>query len=172
VDHQWQVPVTWRIARVGLVYAVLTAGANYALSTPQVVEGLSGPQMTALGLLLSVGLAVVMLVLLTFLGLRITHSVAGAARVLEQAVRGMSEGRFDLRLTLRKRDYLHSLAGALQDLRARLETEEKEGAALTGALQAALERGDLEEARGLAQQLSRARGVGSAEEREDLRGAA
>lgn len=59
-------------------------------------------------------------------GVIATQRIAGPARVIEQAVRGMREGDWDRRLTLRRRDHLKSLAAELAALRDELRAQASE----------------------------------------------
>jgi methyl-accepting chemotaxis protein len=80
----------------------------------------------------------------------ITHRIAGPALVIERAVRGMKTGDHSLRLELRKRDYLKPLAAAVAELREELDRR----AQAATELKAALDRGDLDAARGLAERVA------------------
>jgi nitrate/nitrite-specific signal transduction histidine kinase len=56
--------------------------------------------------------------------IRITHSVAGPAMLIERALDAMREGKFDSRLTLRDNDALKSLAEAAQRLADHLQQQQ------------------------------------------------
>src|SRR5205823_5223414 len=102
--------------------------------------------------------------LLFYVILRITHRVAGPAMVIERAIDGLVEGRFDARLTLRRGDYLKSLAAATQRLSDHLKAEQGDRDRTCVELERAVARGDRKAAIELLQRL-RATQVGPGQER-------
>jgi hypothetical protein len=122
VDGKFQ--GTWILAFIGamLAGAALVTGV-LSFVPDSSLRGLEGPQAIR-GFIMKLNAAYFcfgsLLVLLMTISL--THRVAGAARVLTQAVRGFREGDFSGRLKLRQRDYLQDLAG---ELRAFAETHAK-----------------------------------------------
>ncbi|MBK8980379.1 MAG: hypothetical protein IPM29_31140 [Planctomycetes bacterium] len=87
-------------------------------------------------------------------GVMSTHRIAGPARVIEQAVRGMRQHDYSLRLTLRRRDHLKSLAAELAALRQDLREADVRREALYDELSRALAEGRIEDARRLCPELS------------------
>ena len=86
-------------------------------------------------------------------GLRATHRIAGPAMVIERVVRGLREGDYEQRITLRKGDHLNSLADEVEALREELVTERNRRAASTLSMERALHEQDLELVRTLAEDL-------------------
>ena len=77
---------------------------------------------------------------------RLTHSVVGPAQVIDTAVRNLRHGKFDSRLTLRRRDYLTSLAASVEDLSQHLAVRVETVQDLCTRLTAAIERHDTAQA--------------------------
>jgi hypothetical protein len=63
---------------------------------------------------------------LAHLTISLTHRFVGPAYVFRQAMKGMLEGDFARRLTLRKKDFLKSVASDLAEVRARWTSRERE----------------------------------------------
>ena len=83
----------------------------------------------------------------------LTHRVAGPAGVIERAVRGLKNGEYSQRLSLRPHDYLKPVALAVTDLRNHLRAQDEHRRQLLEALATCLDAGDLTEARNLIAQL-------------------
>jgi len=79
----------------------------------------------------------------------LTHRVAGPAGVIERAVRGLKNGEYSQRLSLRPHDYLKPVALAVTDLRNHLRAQDEHRRQLLEALATCLNAGDLTEARNL-----------------------
>lgn len=79
----------------------------------------------------------------------ILHRVAGPAKVIERAVVGMQQGEYEHRLSLRKKDYLKSLANAVAAMRDGLKAREDKLAELLDCI----DEGDLAGAKEIAVQL-------------------
>jgi len=79
--------------------------------------------------------------------LLLTHRIAGPVYVIERSVRAMVAGDFSVRLSLRKRDQLKSLAGLVEELRLKClaENEQRDNVV------ACLNEGDIEGAKELLQ---------------------
>jgi hypothetical protein len=157
VDRQWQLSLSFGAAAVVLGSGALALLATYALTSESNIESMTGREIGVLALLINgvyFGLVAAGAAIAIVL---VTHSVSGPARVLEQAVDCLSRGKFDCRLTLRKRDYLKRLAESLQRLADRLKQREAELGRLDQALLEALDRGDVGAARDLVEELRGAR---------------
>ena len=153
VDRKWQLSMSVGAAAVLLGAGALSLIASYALTSDDSIENMTGREIGMLALLVN-GIYFVMVAGGAALAIVfITHSVSGPARVLERAVQGLTVGKFDCRLTLRKRDYLKRLAESLQRLTDRLKQQEADRDRLTRALVAALYRSDIGAARDLVEEL-------------------
>jgi hypothetical protein len=86
-------------------------------------------------------------------GVIVTQRVAGPVRVIQAAVAGMRVGDFDRRLALRQRDHMQDLAAEVTALREELSSERAARRGALDRLDAALTRGDLSQAREIAQSL-------------------
>lgn len=74
-------------------------------------------------------------VLMGVISVFLTHRVAGAAYRLEKCIKGMAGGDLDLRIALRKRDYLQNLAEALNQLQGTLRAQAEARARLAAELE-------------------------------------
>ncbi|MEE8105667.1 MAG: hypothetical protein V3T86_09055 [Planctomycetota bacterium] len=77
--------------------------------------------------------------------LLLTHRIAGPVYVIERCVRAMVSGDFSVRLSLRKRDQLKSLAGLVEELRLKIVAEHEQRT----NVDACLNEGDVEGAKEL-----------------------
>ncbi len=83
----------------------------------------------------------------------LTHRIAGPARIIERAVRGLQRGDYEERLALRPRDDLKPLATAVTELRNHLRERDDRRRYLLQEVASRLEENDLVEARKLLVQL-------------------
>lgn len=127
VDRQWQSSVATRlIVSAMCVVAVTQIVMIFFLasgSEEPTQEGSSDPWYLAVMLTSALQL-ILLVVTMWWATIRITHSVAGPAMVIERALDAMREGRFDTRLKLRNRDALKSLAEAAQRLCDHLQQQQ------------------------------------------------
>lgn len=150
VDPSVQVPLA--VAVIGTVVAftalylatVLILGADGST-----LDDPSSRAATRLGVAVTGAYFLLVLVAVTVVIIRMTHRFAGPARVLEQTVRGMLRGDFEQRITLRTKDTLQPLSAALSEVQQRWRLEREGRGEFHRRLGEALERGDLEEIRGL-----------------------
>jgi methyl-accepting chemotaxis protein len=153
LDSRWQAAVAGGTVAVAAVVGLLGFLVSYALTNSERLERLSSGQLGLLAALVNALYIALVTSVLVLMAIRLTHTVAGPARVLQRAIDALRSGRFDSRLELRKHDYLKDLAqslGALtEDLRLRRESEQRLAAALEGALA----RNDLRAAREAVQAL-------------------
>ena len=79
--------------------------------------------------------------------LLLTHRIAGPVFVIERCLRAMVAGDYSVRVSLRKRDQLKSLAGLVEELRLKILDEHEQ----RNSLAACLNEGDVEGAKELLQ---------------------
>lgn len=156
VDHKWQLPLVLGIGCSAFAGGLLLLVANYLLSDPDTLDGLSGQQTAQLVLAVDVGFVVVVSVMLVLVTMRITNSVSGPAMMLERAVEALRAGQFDSRLKFRKGDYMQGLAGALESLTQELRGQRNDLSSTCAELQRALSAGDMRAASALALELQKA----------------
>lgn len=127
VDRHWQTSVATRLIVSAMVVIALTQTVMvFCLSSgvEETTQETSSDQWY-LTVLLTSALQLVLLVgTMWWAAIRITHSVAGPALVIERALDAMREGRFDSRLKLRDGDALKSLAEAAQRLCDHLQQQQ------------------------------------------------
>ncbi len=123
VDRRFQGGFTLQLltalAGVGLLYVL----AVVLLPGPKALEQLDAAETRSLLLranLIYFGLAASILAVLSLL---LTHRIAGPAKLLERAVRGIRHRDYGQRLSLRRRDYFQDLASELALLRAEIVAE-------------------------------------------------
>jgi len=156
--RRWRYIIDWRpqvsatsqilgcLAGMILIHAV---GILYATRTDAFVE-MDANDVTQLLLKANAIYFVVSAFVLGTLMILLTHRFAGPGFVIERAVRNMLEGKYDSRIKLRKRDYMQSVAAAVEKLRVRLKGQDE---ALRD-LRACLEEKDVEGAREILARLS------------------
>ena len=151
IDKPVQIGVTGHLlAGLGGV-ALLCAAALYVFLGSQAVPGLD-PLMqfliaaNATYFILAAGI-------LTLMTLLITHRFAGPAYVMQLAIRGMLEGDFSRRLSLRKKDYHKDLASDLAGLRQFWVDHESHQRLMLDELEVAVRTGDKGEAKRIVDRL-------------------
>ena len=132
--RQWIVNPTFQYRFIGILLLLLlslTAGALVSvyvalwvtLRTFDLVnQPLAVAQLSTVGLLVTVELLIFAPVLV-WIGVRLTHKVAGPLVRINAAVQQMAQGDFNIHLTLRKGDSLVELAEAINTLAASLRRE-------------------------------------------------
>jgi hypothetical protein len=127
VDKRWQSSVATRL----IVSAMLVVALTQILMIVFLASGGEDPAEEATAdrwyvaaLLTSAMQLVLLVVTMWWSTIRITHSVAGPAMVIERALDAIREGRFDSRLKLRNGDALKSLAEAAQRLSDHLQQQQ------------------------------------------------
>ena len=129
VDPGLQLALALQLAGVLVGVAVAYAIAAYVLFDPASLQVLTAEETRSLFMranLLYGGYALVFVVVAAVL---LLHRISGPVLVIERAVRGMRDGEFEHRLSLRPRDSLKSLASAVAELRTHLcEREERRDA--------------------------------------------
>src|SRR5712671_1720010 len=126
IDPKWQTAVATRmigacVLVVGLAQIVIIE----LLSRADTLDEMSSTQWLFAAVLSSSLQLLLVFAVLWRATIRITHSVAGPAMVIERAVDNICAGKFDSRLTLREGDYLKSLAAAVKRLSDQLEQRQQ-----------------------------------------------
>jgi methyl-accepting chemotaxis protein len=67
----------------------------------------------------------VILPVIFYLSIIFSHRLAGPLPKIYQALKTIGDGNFDIRLTLRKKDHLRSLADAINEMAVKLQQREK-----------------------------------------------
>jgi hypothetical protein len=127
VDRKWQSAVATRLIVSAMLVVALTQILMIvflASGGQDATEEATEDRWYLAGLLTSALQLVLLVVTMWWATIRITHSVAGPALVIERALDAMREGRFDSRLTLRGGDALVSLAAAAQRLSDHLQQQQ------------------------------------------------
>lgn len=137
-----------------LLLGVFFAAALYVLPDDKFFELMGGEQVRLFLTRLTGAYFIFCISCVFALTVILSNRIAGPAMVLEHAIRGMLEGDFGKRLSLRQRDYLKPLAATLKRLRDRLVDDRDRRLIITQELESALEMGDVERARELVRELS------------------
>ena len=127
VDRKWQSSVATRLIIAAMLVVALTQIVMIvflASGGEEMPEEASGDRWYFAALLTSALQLVLLVVTMWWSTIKITHSVAGPALVIERALDAMREGRFDSRLKLRSGDALTSLAAAAQRLGDHLQQQQ------------------------------------------------
>lgn len=142
VDWRFQFSYMWVWILLGtLIAAIMFGGVSFMVSRFEVDPDAKRFLLLVIGSMS--GVVVLFSIVMGLLNLVMTHRVAGAAWKIRQCVQRMAAGPFDGQITLRKGDYLQSLADNLNDLNAVLlkrRGEVLEAARQLGALQERWER--------------------------------
>lgn len=96
---------------------------------------------------------VVSTVVFVLLSIAISHRFLGPALVIRRAVQAMTDGWYDRRVRLRRRDYLKPLAARVEELSAVLATREAEQDQIIEDLHRCLDENNLDTARALLDRL-------------------
>ena len=127
VDRKWQSSVATRLIVSAMFVVALTQILMIvflATGGQDSAEETSVEQWYVAALLTSALQLVLLVVTMWWSTIKITHSVAGPALVIERALEAMREGRFESRLKLRNGDALKSLADAAQRLCDHLQQQQ------------------------------------------------
>jgi len=142
-DLRMQLSVS--LSMVGMLVAVCSV---YAVTLwlmsdwGSVSEEWSSNQATSIAMLVNGVFFMVALLSSIVVSIIATHRIAGPAMVNERAVRGLCEGDFEKRLTLREKDHLKSLAASVRELRTMMLEERKGQRRLHVQMECALGSGD------------------------------
>jgi hypothetical protein len=153
LDARWQYSVSAGVAGTALATGLLFFLGTYLLASGDPIESLSGTETAMLALTVNALYFLILAGLLFWVVLRITHAVVGPAMLLERAIDGLKEGRFDCRLSLRRGDYLKSLASSIQRLSIEIQKQQAERERLCGEIENAALHGDRDKLPKLLQEL-------------------
>lgn len=148
IDAGLQLPL---VGSMVMTCAILTLAYLVGIQVSSVHD--VGPDSVALrwfGALITGAYFAVVLIATLVTGIRATNRVAGPARLIESAVRGLRRREYDHRLTLRERDCLKSLAHEVAALRDEIQADERARGELLELLVDAIDAGDRVAARNLA----------------------
>lgn len=119
VDRQMQLSVVLSMGAVLVCLTMAYVGSVFLFDTGGV--GPNSAEIRRLAFVIP-GLYFGLVLLATMLvGVVVTQRIAGPARVIEDAVRGLRENDYARRLSLRERDHLKSLAAELAAFRGELQ---------------------------------------------------
>ena len=131
IDPRLQLALALQMAGVLVGVAAAYALAAYVLFDQASLQALTAEETRSLFMRANLLYGVYALVFVTAAGVLLLHRIAGPAQVIERAVRGMRDGEYDHRLSLRPRDSLKPLASAVAQLRTHLcERDERRQALL------------------------------------------
>ncbi|MCB9833441.1 MAG: hypothetical protein H6807_13305 [Planctomycetes bacterium] len=153
VDRPWQLSVYRNLALVILITVALLIAGLYVVLTRNPASQWSGRQIGIIAVAVVVQFLGVMFLSLWVVAQRVTHSVAGPARLIKTAVDGLLEGDYDRRLALRRHDYLKDLAASVKQLSDQLRGQAALKEEICLELEGALEQGDGERAQVLVRRL-------------------
>ena len=153
VDRQLQYSLALKLTSVMVGIATLYAVGIYFLATPESFEKLNADETRMFFLELNAIYFALATGILFTLALVLTNRVAGAALVIERAIRGMLNGDYEQRLALRKRDYLKPLSATIMAWRDHLQTKEQTQNECVASLESCLAEGDVDAAKELVQRL-------------------
>ena len=146
---------------LSMVGTLLVMSVAYAASYVTIGRQEIGPtsdSVQRLGMLVTGLYFSVALLATLFVGVIVTHRIAGPAALIEIAVRGLREGDYTRRLTLRKRDHMQSLAAELRLFREEFLEEQQLQKNFLECVGAAIDAEDFN----LARSLCRDHSIGSA----------
>lgn len=153
VDLKLQLTVAFTLVAVLLLVGALYAAAIFLLPGGGALERLSAAETRALFLRTNLIYLVLAGAILWTVAVLLMHRVAGPARKLEKAVAGLRREDYTHPLSLRKRDYLKSLAAELEKLAAEMKQQADQRRQILQDLDRCLREGDIEAAREIAARL-------------------
>lgn len=153
VDAGVQLRLVLPLLAVLVVVALAYAAAIYLLPGPDAIETMTAEETRRLFLRANGVYFAVAVGALGAVAVFLSHRVAGPARVIERAVRGLRDGDYDDRLALRRGDSLKSLATAVRELRDQLREREEQRRKLGREIAARLDANDVRTARELLDRL-------------------
>jgi hypothetical protein len=138
VDKRFQLTVALAGVMAVGIGLIIGLGALFLLPSAADLEMVSGQSLRILVIGVTVGHFVLVAGAVAIVAIVITHRVAGPAEVLRNAIEGMANGRYDLRSSIRGKDYLQDVAVAVQSLKERLGTRQELDDRLAAELEQAL----------------------------------
>jgi len=142
-DLRMQLSVSFSM--VGMLVAVcLVYGVTVWLMSDwgSVSEEWTSNEATNMGMLVNGIFFLVALLSSIVVSIFATHRIAGPAMVIERAVRGLCDGDYEQRLTLRDKDHLQTLAAAVRELRTKMLEDRKTQKRLHVQIESALGSGE------------------------------
>ena len=161
IDPGLQLALALPMAGVLLGVAVSYLLAVYLLFDQASLQAMTGEETRSMFMRANLLFGGYALIFVTAGGVLLLHRIAGPALIIERAVRGMRDGEYDHRLSLRPRDGLKSLASAVAELRSDLCEREERHQALLKELVGHLAADDVAAARELLQRESEPQSHGS-----------
>lgn len=147
VDAKMQLSVAWSMG-IALLVLSLAYGITFWVSSADELLP-SSTSTRALGMLVTGAYFLLVFVATIACGVMATQRIAGPAKVIEDAVRGMREKDYRRRLSLRDGDHLKSLAAEVAGLRDEIVAAEAARTVQLEKIAAALSAGRYDEARQL-----------------------
>jgi signal transduction histidine kinase len=132
--RRWRYVVDWR-SQIGTAVQIVAVLAGICLvcsvaikyvKQDDALELMSGDSVRNFLYRITAAQFLVSAVTLTILAVYLTHRFAGPAFALERQLRAILNGRTERKMQLRARDYLKTLAAAIEDLRVREEARKKQ----------------------------------------------
>ncbi len=154
IEARTQLAVALPLLAIPLVVALAYALAVYVLPGEAALSALTPEEARNISFRASVVYLGFGAVAMAAAAVFLTHRFVGPAWVIERAIRGMSAGEYDQRVSLRPRDHLQSLASALMDLRDQLREQDERRRQLVRELASRLDEEDVKGARDLLIQLA------------------
>jgi hypothetical protein len=168
IDAPTQTAVVVRLVAVLVGIGVLYAVAVYVLLTADLMNAMRADETRRFLVVVHTAYFALGASILTVSVLLLTHRFVGPAYVMRQALEGMRKGDSTRRLTLRKTDYLKSLAAELSAFRAEWVAREGAREADLERLDECLRAGDHEAALGVLEALRAKRPDAGSVAREDV----
>ncbi len=151
VDNRMQLTMAFYMLAVMVGVAGLYLAALFLLPGQGTIEQLNAQETREVMLRANLIYFVLAACILFTVIILVSHRVAGPAFVVERALKGMNAGNFDQRLSLRKRDYLKTMAAEVNTLAQGLRDQQE----LLHDLDRCLGEQDVPAARELVQRLLR-----------------
>lgn len=150
VDPTLQLSVAWAVIGTFLALSALFVVAYFFFAPGGAsIDEPSSQAATRLGIVVTGTYFVLVLIAVILVAIHTTQRIAGPARVIEDALRGILEDDYDRRLSLRQKDHLASLAQVVLDVRTMVRDERDRKRAFHEALEDALSQAQYERARAL-----------------------
>lgn len=154
VNPKMQLSIVLTTAGILALLGAFFAAAMYVIPDDGFFDLMDGKEIRSFLLRLTVAYFLFCVSSVFALTVILTHRVAGPVMVMEHAIRGMIEGDFTKRLSLREKDYLKSLAAHLSRLRDHMVDNRDRRLLIAQELESALETGETERAHDLVRELA------------------
>jgi HAMP domain-containing protein len=154
IEARTQLAVALPLMAIPLVVALAYALAVYVLPGEAALSALTPEEARNISFRASVVYLGFAAVAMAAAAVFLTHRFVGPAWVIERAIRGMSAGEYDQRVSLRPRDHLQSLASAVTELRDELRAQDGRRRQLAREAVSLLDEDDRKGARDLLLQLA------------------